>query len=85
MLDKVNKTDKDVNCAYMEEAIRKNTDLYPKAYEAVSEWRSLYFSKERPVLLMTENIFGLSIYDTRPCSSEKNRIILTYPELSVKY
>ena len=24
---------------------------------------------------MTENIFGLSIYDTRPCASEKNRII----------
>ena len=57
------------------ETFRKNTDLYPKAYEAVSEWRSLYFSKERPVLLMTENIFGLSIYDTRPCASEKNRII----------
>ena len=57
------------------ETFRKNADLYSEAYKAVNEWRNQYFSKERPVLLMTENILGLSIYDTRPCAPERTRII----------
>lgn len=54
----------------------QNRDLYYRMSECIDEWLALTNSPNRPVLAMAETVFGLVIFDSRPCASAP-RIYLT--------
>ena len=58
------------------DTIRRDMDLYRKIHQAVSVWRKEFYSKKPPVLVMTEGFFGIILLDTRPCATEKSRILI---------
>ena len=58
------------------ETEKQNQDLYIRLHKAVNEWRSLFYSESCPHLVMSDSLFGLMIFDTRPIAPSPRIILL---------
>lgn len=58
------------------DTILENAELYRQIGEAVSSWRTRFYSEKPPYLIMTEGFFGIFISDSRPCAPEKSLVLL---------
>ena len=58
------------------DTIRQNQDLYNQIDQAVKDWRNQFYSNHPPQLMMRDLIFGISIFDSRPCAVKENLFLL---------
>lgn len=56
--------------------LENNYETHLEINKAVTGWRTVYYSENRPVLKMMDSLFGYFVYDSRPCASSSTHLLM---------